>query len=356
MKKMMFLSTLLVVALPAAAQSTTDTVIVRFGEQSRMTLYVDNEDDLRQLRTYDLAELLDNVDSLLFAEEAARPLEIELEPSDASGDDETLAKRKTVIRTYDNGKVRIRYEVAFDRTSDEAPERDDAGSEDDDDDDEDKDDSNRKRQGSRFDSDLLLDLGLNNYLENGNFPDADGKAYGLRPLGSRYVALGSMTTMRIGGTKSPLRIQSGLTFSWYNFMFEEDVVIRKGPEQVAFEPLVVNDDTLVGLDKSKLTVSFVNVPLNFYLKFRQGFRIGGGGYLGYRLGSHSKVKYDLPGDRNNKDKERTNFYLNSWRYGLSGLVGYKDLTLFFNYDINTIFREERGPELNAFSMGLRFLL
>ncbi|MGB3617010.1 MAG: hypothetical protein WBA12_02745, partial [Catalinimonas sp.] len=172
----------------------------------------------------------------------------------------------------------------------------------------------------------------------------------------RYVALGLAWTVRVGGPKSPLRVQPGLKVSWYNFMFEEDVVIRKGPEAVTFDPLVVDGNEVGSLDKSKLVVPYVSVPLNVYLKFKSGFRIGGGGYVGYRIGGRSKVKYDLPGDRNNKDKERTNFYLNTWRYGASGLVGYKDMTLFCDYDLNTLFAEDRGPELNAFAVGFRWLL
>jgi hypothetical protein len=76
-----------------------------------------------------------------------------------------------------------------------------------------------------------------------------------------------------------------------------------------------------------------------------------GVYGGYRLGSHSKIKF-RQNDETDKDKEHSSFYLNNWRYGLRMRMGIKSLDLFFNYDLNELFSEGRGPELNAFSFGI----
>jgi hypothetical protein len=84
---------------------------------------------------------------------------------------------------------------------------------------------------------------------------------------------------------------------------------------------------------------------------KQGFKIGVGVYGGYRLGSHSKIKF-RQNDETDKDKEHSSFYLNNWRYGLRMRMGIKSLDLFFNYDLNELFSEGRGPELNAFSFGI----
>lgn len=207
----------------------------------------------------------------------------------------------------------------------------------------------KHRQYKRTDNEFVFDLGLNNYLENGSFPDESNATYGLRPLGSRYIAVGNEFRTRIGGKKSPLYLNYGLEFSANNFMFDRDVLIEKGAEGVAF-PEAGRD-----LKKSKLTVWYVSLPVmpmfNFGPRDSGKFRIGAGGYVGYRIHSYSKIMYFEEGKR--KEHDRSNFYLNNFRYGLIGQVGFKDINIFVKYDLNTLFAEGRGPELNALSFGIR---
>ena len=40
------------------------------------------------------------------------------------------------------------------------------------------------------------------------------------------------------------------------------------------------------------------------------------------------------------------------RYGLRAQLGFGDTDLFFTYDLNELFNEDQGPELNAFSIGI----
>jgi hypothetical protein len=42
------------------------------------------------------------------------------------------------------------------------------------------------------------------------------------------------------------------------------------------------------------------------------------------------------------------------RYGLRGQIGFNDIDLFVNYDMNDLFTEGKGPQLNAFSFGITF--
>ena len=79
-----------------------------------------------------------------------------------------------------------------------------------------------------------------------------------------------------------------------------------------------------------------------------GFRIGLGGYAGFRLGSRSKVKFS----DGKKDKERDDFNIQTFRYGARLQMGYRGTDIFINYDLNELFNEGRGPELNAFSFGI----
>lgn len=200
----------------------------------------------------------------------------------------------------------------------------------------------------KYDKELEISLGLNRLNDNSNqvgYPEA---AYDLRTWGSRYVSLGFMTYNALSRSpKAALQLRYGLEFSWYNFMFEGNNVAVKGNDRLSFP------ESAVALDKSKLTASYLNVPLGLQVKFREGFfkHIGVGGYAGLRLGSHTKTKLE---DGGKKDHQKGNFYLNDFRYGLTADLGIRKLGNFFvNYDLNNTFRTGKGPEVTALSFGIR---
>jgi hypothetical protein len=124
--------------------------------------------------------------------------------------------------------------------------------------------------------------------------------------------------------------------------------------------------------KSKLTVSYLGfsaVPMfdfgykrkvrnvegknyKYWSRNNDGFRIGAGVYAGYRIGSYTKLVWRDGGRQ--RDRERDNYYLENLRYGLRGVLGFRGVDLFVNYDLNPLFANERGPELNAISFGITF--
>jgi hypothetical protein len=121
----------------------------------------------------------------------------------------------------------------------------------------------------------------------------------------------------------------------------------------------------VNFKKSKLSASYVHASLvpivdfgghsrksRFWDGYNNSFRIGLGPYVGYRISSHSKLVYK--DDDREKEKDNDSFYLNNFRYGLRLQLGYRSTDLFFNYDLNELFSEGKGPKLNAFSFGVVF--
>lgn len=214
---------------------------------------------------------------------------------------------------------------------------------------------------------LNFDFGMNNYLENGKFPDASGANYSVRPWGSWYVGINSNHKFHVGG---PVFIEWGKGVSWYNFKFENNRIrVESDENRLLFQEDPDHTDAI----KSKLTASYINISLvptldfsrglrrvksyslegfNFTKYDKRGFRIGVGPYVGYRLGSHTKFVYRDNGRE--KEKDRGGFYLNNWRYGIRGQMGYKAIDFFFNYDMSELFTGTENPSLNAFSFGLIF--
>ena len=73
--------------------------------------------------------------------------------------------------------------------------------------------------------------------------------------------------------------------------------------------------------------------------------------MGYRIDSYTKQMYYENGDKM-KTHNHDNYYLNNLRYGLRLQLGFRDTDIFFNYDMNELFTDGKGPKLNAFSFGI----
>jgi len=173
------------------------------------------------------------------------------------------------------------------------------------------------------------------------------EAPALKPLGSRYVALGYGAKFRLSeGRHAAFKLRTGLEVSWYTLMLDDDRLALQTPNGVAFP------DAGRQLDKSKLTAAYLNLPLMPTLSFQRGIvqSVGAGGYVGMRLDSYSKVKEE--GGR--KDRDHGAYALNNFRYGLAAEVNFRHaLTFFAQYDLNPLFRAGQGPDTRAFSFGIR---
>ena len=194
-----------------------------------------------------------------------------------------------------------------------------------------------------------LDLGLNTFV---NVPDENSGLYDLKPTGSRYVSINQYISTRLGGPKSPLHLRTGIEVAFNNYMFVKNHRIQDLNNVTVF----YNDETR-SLEKSKLTASSVNLPLVVELNFKdrngkESFTIGGGGFIGYRLGSHTKIKFQSEGNTY-KDKERGTYNLEDMQYGVNFVLGYKWLSLFGKYNLNDLFKDNRGPNMNVVSFGFR---
>ena len=335
MKKLLFTLLIATCATMTNAQQTGDTVIVELAKTSRVIFTIKDRSDLEILKHYDFQQLFQDVLTKLEKSDTAS-----LAHRDSTQSDVVIAQ----------------------------------GSNTDDDDDDDEDDWsdrntdnnsnewNNNYHGSRWgrtSQSFNFDLGTNNYLEDGKFPDANNAPYSVRPWGSWYVSLASIQRTRLG---SKFFLEWGVGMSWYTFKFQKDnILIVKDNDGTHF----VEDTRDVDYEKSKLSASFVQASLVPIVDFgghsrktrmwdgwNNAFRFGLGPYIGYRVSSHSKIVYD-DGDKQ-KDKQTDSFYLNNFRYGLRLQVGYRSTDLFFNYDLNELFAEGKGPKLNAFSFGVIF--
>jgi hypothetical protein len=212
-----------------------------------------------------------------------------------------------------------------------------------------------------------LEFGFNNFLNDGEFPSSSD-LFQVKPIGSVYWGLNWTRTSYVGG---PLYINWGGGISWYNFKFE-NAATRLDPNGGELNFFEANDISSAIKSKFKVTyLNFTAVPMidfgrgkrvvrmyeeddvRIAFSRRRGFRIGLGGYVGYRVGQKAKYIYKRDGDRN-KDKEKGSFFLNDLRYGARLQIGINSFDMFVNYDLNELFEDGRGPQLNPVSIGVIF--
>lgn len=350
-------------AISEAKEDPKDTVIIELENEARIIIYTKNKVQLKEIEKYDINEMIRDLNKAISKEDIEY---IELEDKDG--------KKYTNDTTiyYDDGDKTARIRLGgleLEMDTDEIDDWDDL-----------EDEFERRedfkkysyvdRKVDRTRSMFNIELGTSNWLENGNeFPNESGLPYSVRPWGSWYVGLNAIKRTWVGG---PLFLDWGFGVTWYNWKLEdENFIIQEGDDQIEF---IENTDPDVNPIKSKLTASYVNfnlVPMFDFAKgsryvktyergsFRfkshkkRGVRFGVGGYVGYRIASHSKFVYTDGGGRE-KDKDRGNYYLTNLRYGVRAQFGWKGVDLFANYDLNETFANNNGPDLNAISFGIIF--
>ena len=200
-----------------------------------------------------------------------------------------------------------------------------------------------------------LELGFNGYLTADNsFTMGAGFEYlDLRYEKSISVNL-NLFQQSVPLIANRLGMFSGIGFGWNNYRFGNDFLLSKEVNQIGSIPVTEPD-----LRKNKLTITWINVPLMLEYQTQdqegqQKFFLSAGLNIGARIGSYTKQVY-FPNDGREKRRTRDDFHLNPFRYDVQLRMGYGKLGIFASYSLNTLFRDNRGPELHPFSMGLRLV-
>jgi len=144
---------------------------------------------------------------------------------------------------------------------------------------------------------------------------------------------------------------TGMGFSMNNYRFDNDLTIVKGDNGI-IQPVSPEGEKV---EKSKLTASYLTVPLLLEFQIPVNGRsnrlfISGGVIGGINLGSHTKVKYD-----DSKEKDRGSFNINPFKCSATVRAGLKDLSLYACYGLTPLFKNDKGPELFPFSIGISLI-
>ncbi len=197
-----------------------------------------------------------------------------------------------------------------------------------------------------------LEVGMNMFYESdySMYNGQGGEFFDLNPGKSLTWNL-NFAEWAFKNERKTFALVTGLGLSFSDYTFDQPLTIEKDFAQNRIVP--VNLDP-VGLEKSKLHATYLTAPLMLEIKtpLRMGssrLYIAGGVIGGLHLSSHTKFKY-----KKDKDKFKSNYYLNPFKYELTGRVGFGDFCVFANYSLSTLFEDGKGPELYPLMIGVSF--
>lgn len=194
-------------------------------------------------------------------------------------------------------------------------------------------DSDRPKQPD-LPGDLLLDFGFNVWSETPDlFPtkfmgsNSFGIYYNKRFRFSDYISFHPAA----GFTVDKIAFEGTATWS------------RQDDGTVAIDSLVG-----VGIRKNKLVTNYFEIPVEFRIHplgtvNGEGWFIGLGAVGGVRIGSNTKIKYDVSDDATIKEKLFDGFDQARFRYGVQARFGFKTVHLFYKMYFSDQFNNEPSP-------------
>ncbi len=215
----------------------------------------------------------------------------------------------------------------------------------------------KREKKHRFDGHWAgFDLGVNGYLN----PDFEMEL----PKDFAYLDLVMQKSINVhlnffeqnfNLIRNKFGLVTGLGLEYTNYRFNDDVLLTRGEDGIA--RLEVNEELNDRRDyqKSKLVVNYLNLPLlleyqtNRFSK-SNSFHLAAGVVGSLRIGTHTKTVWNDGGKQ--KNKVRDDFHLHPFKLESTVRLGWGKINLFGNYSLLPLFKNDKGPELYPFALGL----
>ncbi len=153
--------------------------------------------------------------------------------------------------------------------------------------------------------------------------------------------------------KNHISLTTGLGLQFNNYRFKNNYRLNSDLQTISADL-----DTINTFLKSKLTVSYLTLPLLLEFRFPNKYNdkniflsFGVVGQL--RLGSHTKYVYNINGCKT-KDKNRDRFHINPFNYNYIATIGYDDISFYAKYSYSSFFINNEGPKIYTISFGIIF--
>lgn len=213
-----------------------------------------------------------------------------------------------------------------------------------------------RKYDRRTSTDIVFAFGFNNALIDGQ--DLEDSPYKLG--GSGFIELGYAWKTRIFDNTNFWRLKYGFSLQWNKLKIKDNNYLVNTDGDISLQEYPID------ADKIKFRTTNLVFPMHIefgpskkiekedYFRYstHKKLKIGLGGYAGLNLGNMQKIKYKEDGERE-KEKQRDQFEVSEFIYGLSGYIALGDVALYVKYDLNPLFKNQVVDQ-NNISVGLRF--
>lgn len=217
--------------------------------------------------------------------------------------------------------------------------------------------NNENKSENRTTSQFVFATGFNNVVTDGAVANS---AFGYGR--STFYEWGVTWNTRLSNNSNLLHLKYGAGFM-YNMLHATDNRVFADVNQ---QTILVN----AGVDTKANSTYFKNVyfvvPMHLEFDFsktktvddkkifksHRGTRFGIGGFVGVNTNSKQFTEYNQNGYKIST-KEKGDFNVNDFTYGLSTYIGYKQTSLYLKYDLNPMFKNNTVNQ-NNISLGIRF--
>ncbi len=172
--------------------------------------------------------------------------------------------------------------------------------------------------------------------DNQNFMD-------LRSSKSIYFGLDVVSLKLPLNDKGNLSLKTGLNLMCYNYTFADDITLTY--QNNIITPVAIESSN----KKSKLATTYLAIPLSLSIDLGKKFTLEPGLYAGVLINSHTKYK---------KPKVKSDYLrgVNDAVAGASLTLSHDGFGIYCDYNFTSLFEQDRGPECNALTVGIKFNL
>jgi hypothetical protein len=148
----------------------------------------------------------------------------------------------------------------------------------------------------------------------------------------------------------------GLGVSSENLYLKDAYIPNVKSDSIAFTDLPSG----VNLKRSKLNVTYIDIPLEVRYVTDSKMRFTLGMKFGFAVDSKTKMVgdgFDSEGTLGygTKEKHKDVDQLESTRFGVQARIGYKWVHLYGYYSLNKVFKADKGPQMYPISVGVTFM-
>lgn len=206
----------------------------------------------------------------------------------------------------------------------------------------------------RTTSQFVFALGVNRLVTDG---EIDNDGYKWR---SDFYEWGISWNTRLLKTNNLLHLKYGLSLQYNNLRPDNNMMF----DNVDGKTILVD----AGRELDVARLRYVNLVIPAHLEFdftkkrvtddkmyfpsHKSFRLGIGGYSGFNVKEKQILKYKDDGNKV-KHKEKGDFNVSDFVYGVSAYVGYGEFSLYAKYDLQPVFANNEIDQ-NNLSLGIRF--